>query len=122
MALFFHLYHTNHTLGEREPRMLNMSPLFLQIMGIKTTQNYKSRLEPLRLTQNWSNSSDLLSERGYAVVFHVYNTNQTGSFPCILHKSNPWKTGTTKVYKNTPSSTSNNACYKQKKPKFARKH
>ena len=50
----------------------------------------------------------------------VYNTNQTGSFPCILHKSNPWKTGNTKVYKNTPSSTSNNACYKQKKPKFAR--
>ena len=38
-----------------------------------------------------------------------------GRFPCILHKSNPWKTGSTIVYKNTPSSTSKIACYKQKK-------
>ena len=45
-----------------------------------------------------------------------------GHFPCISHKSNPWKTGTAKVCKNIPIQPQIMRVTSQKNPKFARNH
>ena len=39
MGLFFHLYPTNHPLGNRESRNLNWTPNFAEKRGVSTTKN-----------------------------------------------------------------------------------
>ena len=75
----FHVNHTNQTLGKR---------------GLRKSL--------LKRPPSTSNNASYKQKKTRKLLGTTERKRLCGPFPCISHKSNPWKTGTTKVYKNTP--------------------